>query len=228
MGINSLDSLATNGIINFDADAFIKGTPPRFAGSPEAPVYLPGEQPLNTFEPSRPHEGGPKLQGEAEKDAFIHKDAENNEGGTSWKKILTIGLLSGLAIFGASKLKKLPKGLQNIGESIKNLFTNKKGGVFKRIKKSVNSFVTGKPAKGSKTKKGPKTPNVGNAKSAKITKTTKTLAEKFSLKGRGPFVKWTALAATALLGLYGAYEVLIPHKKGQTTESPSPTQASEH
>ena len=94
---SALDNLASNGIINFDADAYIHGKPARYVGEPKA--YLPFDQPLNVYT-------GPnsKLHGQPAHDAFISKGAEG-EGDMDWKKKATIVLLAGLAAIGVFKYR---------------------------------------------------------------------------------------------------------------------------
>lgn len=46
----SLDSLAANGIIDFDANSYITGAPPRYAGRLNNNNYLPYQQPLMSYD----------------------------------------------------------------------------------------------------------------------------------------------------------------------------------
>jgi len=79
-----LDNLASLGIIDFDADAYINGTPPRFIGSPAYPTSFPGVAP------------GSALAGQPDKDAFTkHEKGEDSNEGNWVSKILIGGALVG-------------------------------------------------------------------------------------------------------------------------------------
>ena len=43
---NASENLASNGILNFDSNAFVMGTKPEFIGSPTPPLTLPLDEPL--------------------------------------------------------------------------------------------------------------------------------------------------------------------------------------
>lgn len=95
-----LDALAQNNIINFDADAFIYGAPPRYG----VPVSV-GDRPLMTSpnmsypQPYQPHN-----------DVFTHHNEEESRK-FSIKGILLGLILSGVGIFAGFKFKDkiLPK-----------------------------------------------------------------------------------------------------------------------
>ncbi len=107
MGTNSLDNLAANNIINFDADAYVKGTTPRYAGNPEGEEhYLPFDKPLLATPTSQYGiSSGPQLHGAPSKDAFISRGEEHKSQALPWSEILTIGSVSALAIAAGIKIK---------------------------------------------------------------------------------------------------------------------------
>lgn len=107
MSSSSLDNLAANNIIDFDADSYIKGRPPRYVGNPEGYVGLPFERPLpacNEFGVMP----GPHIHGEPKHDSFVHS---GNEGGTpDWKGFMFGALLTTLAAVGLYKHSDKIKG----------------------------------------------------------------------------------------------------------------------
>ena len=92
---SALDNLAANGVINFDADAYIQGKPARYVGEPKA--YLPFDQPLNVYQ------GGP-LSGQPAHDTFVNQ-LDKPAGPADWKQAATAVLLAGLAVFVGVKYK---------------------------------------------------------------------------------------------------------------------------
>ncbi len=139
MGTNSLDNLAANNIINFDADAYVKGTTPRYAGNPDGEEhYLPFDKPLMPTPTSQYGiSSGPQLHGEPSRDAFISRGEEHKSQALPWSEILTIGSVSALAIAAGIKIKSFL-------ESKKIKKTNNKG-LVETIKAKVASFP--KPTK---------------------------------------------------------------------------------
>lgn len=106
MSAEQLRNLATNNIINFDANAFVKGTKPEFVGDPDGEQYLPLDRPIMA---EFPHgygiTAGPQLHGEPSKDAFISHGEDHKKIDIPWATILTIGSLSALAIAAGMKIK---------------------------------------------------------------------------------------------------------------------------
>ena len=104
---SSLDRLASEGIVNFDSEAFIKDTAPRYVGAPQ--LSLPFEQPLYAYPPNQ--STGPILPAQPKKDEFLNKPPKS--GNPAWKKILAGGIIAGLlALVGikyGGKLKNLFK-----------------------------------------------------------------------------------------------------------------------
>lgn len=100
--INDLDMCASLGIIDFDAPAYIRGTNPRYVGSPEF-ASITGEI--------------PNIKPQPQKDEF---SKEISHGNPSWKKWAFGIFAAGLAIFGAYKFKNT-KFITNIGDKVKLL-----------------------------------------------------------------------------------------------------------
>lgn len=133
MESNSLDRLAQAGIINFDADAFVKGTAPRYAGKPEEDSISPMDEPIRPyFYGINP---GEHIKGEPSTDAFVqHKNKENHNGGYHrfpLKETIVGGLAATLAIATGIKIKNIfgKKGKKNSGKAesgIKKFFSNAK------------------------------------------------------------------------------------------------------
>ncbi len=117
---SALDNLASNGIINFDADAYVKGETPRYVGNP-GQACLPFEQPLPAF----PQQGRvPQIPEQPKKDEFVHKKEE--KGNPSWKKALAFVLVAGAAAFlGFRHREKLGKFAKNMWAKIKSIGTKK-------------------------------------------------------------------------------------------------------
>lgn len=104
MSSNALDNLAINGVINFDADSYVKGQPPRYVGNPNGYNGLPLDQPLMAAPQAYGVNPGTQLSGQPSKDAFINH-GENEHSRPSWKALLTGVALAGLAIFTGVKCK---------------------------------------------------------------------------------------------------------------------------
>lgn len=139
-GIQSqLDTLSQNGILNFDADAYVKGTSPRYAG--ELPKqYLPFDRPLGCY-PTQPMllPPGTKLPEQAKTDEMVKNGNEPKKTST-WKKVL-FGLLGvGLIIGGGykiakSKSHKLGKVTEDVAED------TKKSGIIKRFMEAIGKKI---------------------------------------------------------------------------------------
>ncbi len=108
--VSSVDMLADAGIVNFDAAAYVTGTPARFVGSPQYPVYnLP---PLKT--PVKQDEYKPT-------DTSLVKTP-------AWKKVL-FGILAAAGIvWGVRKISSAPALIKGAGEKVCDFFKN----LFKR------------------------------------------------------------------------------------------------
>jgi hypothetical protein len=107
---NSLDALAANGVINFDADAFVSGASPRYVGSlPQN--YLPFDRPLGNY-PTAPAllPNGTKIKGQPKKDEMVTTpDGKQEKKTQTWQKVC-LGILGAAVLtFGGTKLYNLIK-----------------------------------------------------------------------------------------------------------------------
>ena len=175
----ALDNLARSGIIDFDANAYIKGTKPRYAGSPNTSYGsgLPGVTTGDTYGPKSPYE----ISGNYKKS----------------NKILTVLGVTGAtgvltAVFG-SKIKALVQKIKNKRVEAK---ANK-----------ANKANTGKTAK--KVKETVKNTTKNTAEKSKVaTKTVKEKGSSIFKKAGNWFknkcpkgVKIAGLVAAGLIGL---------------------------
>ncbi len=130
--ILALDSLASGGVIDFDAPAYLLDQPARYVGHPQL-EHLPNEISLLPK--------GTKMKEQPTQDGF-HKPDSAMVSNPSWKKWALGGILTAIigTGIGAILLRKgkihLPKNLKmpslkNIGTSLKNFGST----VFKYIKK---------------------------------------------------------------------------------------------
>ncbi len=127
--INDLDALASAGVINFDAPAYIKGTQPRYYGNP-AFETIPPELPQAKTQPV--------------KDEF--KKSENPVQNPKWKKVLFGLLLTAGTIFAASKLKPVKNLLKKVDMTkLKELPKNIWQGVQNSWSRLVNFIKPKKP-----------------------------------------------------------------------------------
>ena len=129
--VNNLDNLAREGIIDFDATAFVTGTKPRYVGNPSySQLSLPDMSAVDTSNLKQPV-----------KDEMVYtKESGNVSKNPLWKKILFGAVTGGLLIFGGYKLYKA-KPLKNLfSQKIPNLIT-KIGGSVKNACKSAGSFI---------------------------------------------------------------------------------------
>lgn len=133
---SSLDSLANYGVIDFDADAYIKGTKARYVGRPNGGEYLPLDQPL--YSPNYGIAPGAHLSGHPSQDAFVDRGETKR---TSWNGIFAGGIIAALAIFGGSKVKEIfTKNPDKVTE-MTSLFQKCKDGVKKFFKNSESKAV---------------------------------------------------------------------------------------
>lgn len=94
---SSLDQLASENVINFDAESYIKGTPARYIGSPHN-TSIPFEQPLPAFPQGTPH-----IRRQPDQDVFEHGSAPKRD----WKGLLFAVIVSGLIALGGVKAAKV-------------------------------------------------------------------------------------------------------------------------
>lgn len=154
--MGSLDNLAANGVIDFDAEAYVKGLPPRFIGHQENYIGLPGEMPLMAEPPIHGVYPGAHLSGHPAKDGFEHHKDENDN--PSWKKALMTVLLTGLAVVGAVRYRG----------KIVELFNKKKAAVTSpSFKQKVSDFFSNAKTKIVEFFKGPSKPANAPAAPAK-------------------------------------------------------------
>lgn len=145
MSINELDRLAANNVINFDADAYVKGTPPRYVGNPDGDDhYLPLDKPLlANYGAQYGLTPGAQLHGEPSKDAFISHGEEHKSFGPSLPQFLTITSLVALAVYSGTKVKSLLTNKKNITLDKKEFITKIKDGV-SSLTKPKELFETAK------------------------------------------------------------------------------------
>lgn len=95
--VNNLDNLAREGIIDFDATAFVTGTKPRYIGNPSyAQLPMPDMNDVDKSNLKQPS-----------KDEMIYNDKKpSTSKNPLWKKIMFGTILGGLLIFGGCKLAK--------------------------------------------------------------------------------------------------------------------------
>ena len=116
--VTDVDLLAANGIIDFDAAAFLHGRPPRYIGNP-------------AFRVPPPMPNAPVMRPQLDKDTYRPKDKPLIDNPT-WKKLLFTFVAGGTLIYGGYKLKnKKPlkwakQQLTDGWEQIKKFFTKKK------------------------------------------------------------------------------------------------------
>lgn len=125
---SSLDNLAANGIVNFDSEAYIKGTAPRYVGNPPL-MGLPFEQPLPAF----PQGQVPQMHAQPNKDAFVHSEGHKNP---SWKTALATVLAASAAVFVGVKY----------GSKIGSIFNKKKAATGQQAPTAAPTTATPPPA----------------------------------------------------------------------------------
>lgn len=198
---SSLDNLAANGIINYDAEAYIKGTPPRYVGSPRMNQYPPFEQPLMVYEPGI--QGfNPQMPKQPHHDEYTPKKHSN----INWRNALLATMLGGLGIYGGIKLTKFI-----------NKFRNKK---FQNVGKTPAPA----PAPATNAAASAATATTATAQTAGKTPTASKIGNWFKdlyKKGADRFAKlpkWGKIATVslaALTGLYGLYKATTPTNPNQ-------------
>jgi len=107
MSTADFDNLAANGIINFDADAYIKGTSPRYVGNPGNANAMPFEQPL--VPPGSYYPGlGAQLPQQPGHDQFKHDEGHKKAGA---KDVLAFAVFGSIAAYAGVKFKDQIKKL---------------------------------------------------------------------------------------------------------------------
>lgn len=107
--VSSVDMLADAGIVGFDAAAYVTGTPARFVGRPQYPVY---NIPPLAIQPPKSDEYN------------NHKKVENIVKTPVWKKVLFGALALTGIVWGVAKLRKMPSCLKSFGSKIGDFFKN--------------------------------------------------------------------------------------------------------
>lgn len=217
MSSKSLDSLAANGIINFDADSYINGTKPRYFGAPSGGTSLPGDIPLTGYGITP----GENLHGEPAKDAFIsHNEGEGSP--LSMNTIATGGLVVALGLYAASKLKSFLGGKSEKAEGLRKHLDNARTTVASWINPNKETTQPQQTATAQTTTETPKaaaktapateavvkteatTAANTTAKAEKGVKKLITQAKEFLAK-HPKGTKITVAGLIGLLGLYGLY-----------------------
>lgn len=191
---SALDNLSANGIINFDANAFIKGEPAKYV-APTA-EYLPFDQPLNVLGSTPPY-GGPVLKRQPQHDAFVNKseDNENQPAAHNWKKAATAVLVATLAVWGGVKCKSKISSLIN------------------KINTSF-SGSTGASANGAGTKTKSSAANIAAKAKALIS----SAAGQFNALPKG--AKIASGAAAGVLAILGIKKAFSGHKPAEAAAQP--------
>lgn len=101
----ALDNLASGGIIDFDAHAYLKNEKPRYGIPPQM------------IAPQLQVNSKTKIQEQPLKDEFKNSNIKT----AGWKKTLAAVLFAGLAIFGLAKIKPLKKLITKPVDWIKNI-----------------------------------------------------------------------------------------------------------
>lgn len=231
MGSNSLDSLAANGIINFDADAFIKGTPPRYVGSPEEPLYLPFDKPLPDMFESHGKVGHGQNAGEGEGNNPFLSKVHGTNNVSSLKEFLMIALVGGVGAFLIAKRKSLAGHCKNIKGKTENFFTSCKEKItspFKSKPKAVTASVSAAAAAPAVTAATTATTataaTTGTTAAAKEAKGIKGFFSKIKALRWGNMPKWgkiTTVSSVGLIALYGAYRIFGAKPQAEA-EQPTP------
>lgn len=239
MESSSLDKLAQAGIINFDADAYVKGTTPRFVGKPEGETYLPFDAPLTGF-PMYGTSAYPRLSGAPASDAFVKREGEHGKEHKGihipLKQVLTAGLIGGIGLFAGVKIKNAIKSIPKTTPKVKakakaKAKANSKAAAdavtgktfWQNVKDSVGyNFERAKDKVVSFFKPGEKinaqiSEDIYEAAGKNATAAVKnTLKEFFSKK----WVKGTGIAAGGLLALYAIAKLV----SGGNHQAPPPPQ----
>ena len=97
--VTNLDLLSANGILDYDAAAYLRGTPPRYVGNPS----------LRTSpQPVYPTATGVALPPPLREDTFIDGNCEKDNSlikNPTWKKFLFTVITAGTLIWGGYKLR---------------------------------------------------------------------------------------------------------------------------
>lgn len=196
---SSIDQLSSEGIVNFDSEAYIYGKTPRYVGAPHA-NGLPFEQPLNTYPTTAAHDGqGPQLRHQPSKDEYVH-----SKPSTSWKTWILGGIAATLATVVGIKYK----------DKIAAWITNKP------VKKSKVK----KSKKKAKAKKAKKAKAKANAAQAAAKTSWFSKARTTVVSNWNKLPKWgkiTAGSIAGLLALTGIYKYATRNSAPELTQAPT-------
>lgn len=109
--VSSLDMLAANGVIDYDAASYLHGRPPRYAGVPYQPIppMCPppvASQPLGPRVPTVPACSCPCHVNQPPQDVYEPSKKDNSlMNNPLWKKVLFVGVAGAALVFGGYKLK---------------------------------------------------------------------------------------------------------------------------
>jgi hypothetical protein len=101
--MSGFDDLAAGGVLNFDSEAYVKGTAPRYVGNPYGNNNLPFDGPLAY--PGFGITPGPYLSGAPVQDAFNDKGYNYAKKPIPWGSIATVGIVASLATWAGVKVK---------------------------------------------------------------------------------------------------------------------------
>lgn len=191
---NASRNLASIGVIDFDANAYIRGTKPMYVGSPEPPLQLPFDAPIGSnfscpasFNSSF---GGPRLNSQPSADAFVSH--EKGSEGISLKEGLFGGLLGTLGILGLVKLLSKKKADPLIDDEAITAEATKKPSIWKRIKNLGSTAWA-------------KVKSIGSGAGKKVKGAGSTILEK--TKGLTKYEKGIIGTIIGTLTLYGLYKI---------------------
>lgn len=208
---SALDRLASNGIINFDPEAYIYGAPPRYVGNPNGYIGLPQDRPLPVMPESYGITPGYNLSGHPTNDAFVnHENGESKHNTSSWKSILAGIVFAGLALYAGVKCKaKLSKLFGK-----KNNLTSNKNNIITRLKDKFKEFIGSSTS--SATSATASTSAAATATAPAAESVAANTAKKSSKFVKG--LKIAGVSLASLVGLYGTYKFIRQQQHNQHHE----------
>lgn len=102
--VANLDLLSANGILDYDAAAYLRGTPPRYIGNPSI---------RTSPQPIYPTATGVALPPPLQGDSYNDKNTEEKDSlykNPTWKKVLFAVVTTGALIWGGYKLRNSKLG----------------------------------------------------------------------------------------------------------------------
>lgn len=193
----SLDSLARNGIIDYDADAYVRGTTPRYVGKPDDVPhvpYMPFDQPLPDLHPAPLK---PRIQ--PHKDEFV-KEEESSSSNPHWKSALAQVLFSAIAVW---------VGVKNRDKIVSFIKGFSPEAIAKKVAEAKAAKEAAAKAAAAKAAAKAAEPSIITKIKTKVTELSKKMPEYIEkVKTLPKWAKITGASLAALLGLYGVYKVL--------------------